>query len=123
MLMMLPPAESNCFTAACEAKMRPSTFRLNCLWKCSSVMLSVSAVGQTDPLGVEMDGFKLTRLESGRRAANSSETRRMCGLYGEQTQGARATSNIEFNEAGLGDSQDRPAIGLKSQYRSQLRAD
>ena len=40
MLMMLPPTASNCFAAACEAKSRPSTFRLNCLWKCSSVTFS-----------------------------------------------------------------------------------
>ena len=28
-----------CFTASCVVRIRPSTFKLNCLWKCSSVML------------------------------------------------------------------------------------
>jgi hypothetical protein len=39
--------------------------------------MGLSAVTQTDPPRVEMKGFKMTHLESGGRAANSSGVRRM----------------------------------------------
>ena len=41
--MMLPPAAPKCLTASCEANSRPSTFRLNILWKCSAVTFSSGA--------------------------------------------------------------------------------
>ena len=43
MLMMLPPAGPKCLTASCVARIRPSTLRSNCLWKCSAVTSSIGA--------------------------------------------------------------------------------
>src|SRR5208282_1847537 len=83
----------------------------------------MSAVTQTDPLRVEMKGFKLTHPERGQKLSIFRVCRRMCGFYGQQTHGARTTRNQQFDRAGLGDSQDRPAIEGQPQYGPQLRAD
>src|SRR6266404_563632 len=39
-LMMLPPAGPKCLSASCVVRINPSTFKLKCLWKCSSVIAS-----------------------------------------------------------------------------------
>ena len=36
--VMLPPAEPKCLTASWVVRIRPRTFRSNCLWKCSGVI-------------------------------------------------------------------------------------
>jgi hypothetical protein len=70
-----------------------------------------------------MEGFKLTHPERGQKLQIFRISRRMCGFYGQQTHGARTRSNQEFNQAGLGDSQDRPGTQGQPQYRPQLRSD
>ena len=83
----------------------------------------MSAVTQTDPPRVEMEGFKLTHPERGQMLQMFRVARSMCGFYGQQTQGARTRSNQEFDRAGLGDPQDRPGTQGQPQYRPQLRSD
>ena len=83
--------------------------------------IGMSAVTQTDPSRVGMEGFKLTHLERGQRLQIFGQSLRMCGHYGQQTQGARTTGNQAFKRAGLGDPTDRPRTGLEPQYRPRLR--
>ena len=83
----------------------------------------LSAVTQTDPPWVEMEGFKLTHPERGQKLLFFRNARKIGGFYGQQTHGARTRSNQEFNRAGLGDSQDRPAAEGQPQHGPQLRAD
>ena len=83
----------------------------------------LSAVTQTDPPWVEMEGFKLTHPEGGQKLHIFRVARKIGGFYGHQTHGARTRSNQEFNRAGLGDSPDRPATQGQPQYGSPLRAD
>jgi len=54
---------------------------------------SMSAVTQTDPPRVEMEGFKLTHPERGKKLQSFRIFRKMCGFYGQQTYGARRRSN------------------------------
>jgi hypothetical protein len=86
-------------------------------------VLQMSAVTQTDPPWVEMEGFKLTHPERGQKLQIFRDPRKICGFYGQQTHGATTGSNQELNRAGLGDSPDRPATQGQPQHGSQLRAD